>query len=347
MFTHRYRYVFALLLSLYNYINMEFGQVYFYFNIRIEWYYAFATILLITFLILEGNRLLEPIIRKVVEPGNSNTRFQVIFFFTGIFISTISVIAVAVVIGLLLHTFSKDQNITLLTVTLMYAWLVNLIFHLFNTIFYYFHENRTVKMEAEKLKRISVQSESQLIKSRIDPHFLFNNLNVLSAMVIKDNAEANHFIEEFSRVYRYILVNQDKEMVSLNTELDYIKTYVFLLKKRFGDGLNVTIDIPVKYLEHFIIPASLQMLIENAIKHNIVSKKKPLHININANRNKTVIVSNNLQVKRLVEKSTGFGLHNILKRYELAGNKKVLIEKDEYTFAVTIPLLPLFTNSYH
>lgn len=249
--------------------------------------------------------------------------------------------------GLLMHSYSVQENITPLKLNLMYAWLVNLLFHLINTIVFYFQEYKTTRIEAEELKRISAQAELQLVKSQINPHFLFNNLNVLSALVMKDNTEANRFIEEFSKVYRYILTNHDKEMVPLKTELDYIKPYIFLLEKRFGEGLLVTMDIPAYYLDHFIIPASLQMLIENAIKHNIVSKSKPLLINIHANGKKAIVVSNNLQPKQLVEKSTEFGLQNIVKRYELVSNKKVMIEKNSSSFTVSIPLLAAMLNSTH
>jgi len=346
MFTHKYRYAFALLLSLYTYLNTEFCKVYYYFNIQIDWYYAFFTILIITLLILETNRLIEPFIRKRVDPEQGKIRFSIIFFFAGIIISTLIAVGVVAFIGLRMHSFSVEENITPLKLNLMYAWLVNLLFHLINTIVFYFQEYKTTRIEAEELKRISIQAELQLVKSQINPHFLFNNLNVLSALVMKDSSEANRFIEEFSKVYRYILTNHDKEIVPLKTELDYIKPYIFLLEKRFGDGLLVTMDIPVHYLDHFIIPASLQMLIENAIKHNIVSKSKPLHINIHANGTKKMVVSNNLQPKKLVEKSTEFGLRNIVKRYQLVSNKEVLIEKDTSSFIVTIPLLPDILNSH-
>lgn len=344
MFTHKYRYAFAFLLSLYTYANTEFCKVYYYFDIKIAWYYALSTITFITFLILEGNRLVEPYVRRIANPEKSKIRFPVIFFMAGSILSTVITVGIVAIVGMLINSYSIEQNITPLKLNLIYAWLVNLLYHLINTIIYYFQEYRSTRIEAEELKRISAQAELQLVKSQINPHFLFNNLNVLSALVIKDNAEANKFIEEFSKVYRYILKNHDKEMVTLKTELDYIEPYVFLLKKRFGEGLQVNIDIPAHSLEHFIIPVSLQMLLENAIKHNIVSKTKPLKITIYANGNNTLVVSNNLQVKQQVERSTELGLLNIVKRYKLVSNKEVLINKSSHSFEVSIPLLPIFMN---
>jgi two-component system, LytTR family, sensor kinase len=313
--------------------------VYYYFNIRIEWYYAFATILAITFLILEINRLTEPVIRKLSPPQENKIRYKVLFFFTGSILATTISVTIVLIMGMLIHPFSLKENYTPLKLNLMYCWLVNLLYHLINAIIFYFKEYKLTSLEAEQLKNISTQAELQLIKSQINPHFLFNNLNVLSALIMKDNKEANRFIEEFSKVYRYILSNHDKELVELRTEVDFIKPYIFLLEKRFADGLVIKVNIAEDYKDQYIIPASLQMLIENAIKHNVVSRHKPLLIDVHSNGNNTLVVSNNLQAKQTVEYSTGIGLQNIIKRYQLVSNKTVTIDKDEKNFTVTLPLL--------
>ena len=156
---------------------------------------------------------------------------------------------------------------------------------------------------------------------------------------MKDNNEANRFIEEFSKVYRYILSNHDKELVELKTELEFIKLYIFLLKKRFGEGLIIKVNIADQCKEQYIIPASLQMLIENAIKLNVVSRSKQLLIDVHSNGNNTIVISNNLQAKQTVENSTGIGLQNIAKRYKLVSNREVMINSDEKSFAVALPLL--------
>lgn len=187
----------------------------------------------------------------------------------------------------------------------------------------------------------TAQAQVQLIKSQINPHFLFNNLNVLSGMVIKNNPEANHFIEEFSKVYRYILSNQDKELVELKSELEFITPYLFLLQKRFDEGLVISINIPEHYKTWHVVPAALQMLIENAIKHNIVSRNKPLHIDIHANGSQTLVVKNNLQPRQMVEPSTKIGLQNIKKRYELISGRDIDIKKTTTEFEVSLPLLNL------
>jgi two-component system, LytTR family, sensor kinase len=339
MFTHRYRYWFALILSVYTYANTEFCRIYFHFNIGIEWYYAFATILAITFLTLEINRFTEPIVRKLVHPETNKIRYKVTFFIAGSFLTTALTITIVLVMGMLIHPYSLQENYIPLKLNLTYCWLVNLLYHLINAIIFYFKEYKQTSLEAEQLKSVTAQAELQLIKTQINPHFLFNNLNVLSALIMKDNGEANKFIEEFSKVYRYILTNHDKELVELRTELDFIQPYIFLLEKRFAEGLVITLNIAETYKEKYIIPASLQMLIENAIKHNVVSRSKPLLINVHSNGNNTIVVSNNLQAKQTIEKSTGIGLQNIVKRYKLVSHTEVTISKDENNFTVALPLL--------
>jgi len=339
MFTHRYRYLFALLLSVYTYLNTEFCNIYTHFNIQIEWYFAFATILTISLLMLEANRFIENIIRKKIPPEKFKTRFPIVFFIAGSMVATAIATGVVAIMGMMVHSYTLAENITPLKLNLTYAWLVNLLYHLINTIIFYFKEYRSTRLEAEELKRFQVQAELQLVKNQINPHFLFNNLNVLSTLVMQNNNEANRFIEEFSKVYRYILNNHEKELVDLKTELHYINPYIFLLEKRFGEGLKVNINIPEHYNDCLVIPAALQMLIENAIKHNIVSRSKPLHIDLHINGNHTIVVSNNLQVKPSVENSTEIGLRNIIKRYSLVSNREVIIDSEENEFRVTLPLI--------
>lgn len=341
MFNHKYRYFFILGLAVYTYLNTVLCEVYRYFNIEIEWYVAFGTIFLTTFFIWEGSRLLEPLFKKqVIRQKNKLKALFGFFAVAGVF-TTFITLALVFFVSMVLHNYSFNQTIIPLKLNLIYAWLANLLFHLVNAIMFYFTEYKTKWMEAEELKRMSAQAELQLVKSQINPHFLFNNLNVLSALVMKNNDEANRFIEEFSKVYRYILSNHDKELVDIKTELDFIKPYIFLLQKRFSDGLDVTINVPQRYENFYIIPASLQMLIENAIKHNIISKNKPLHIDVHINGNNTIVVSNNLQLRESVDGSTKIGLANIIKRYWLVSGRNVEVKQDDDDFTVTLPLLSL------
>jgi sensor histidine kinase YesM len=315
--------------------------VYHYFDIETEWYYALLTILLITGLTWEGNRLVEPIICKRISPEKSKARYLGSFFVAGNIIGASAALLIVYMVGNVLHDYSWQQNLNPLKLNIIYVTLVNLLFHLVNTIFFFFREYQKKWMEAEELRRISSQAELELIRSQINPHFLFNNLNVLSGMVIKNNPEANKFIEEFSKVYRYILSNQQKELVELKSELDFIQPYIFLLQKRFDNGLKIDISIGERYKSHHVVPAALQMLIENAIKHNVVSRNRPLHIDIHTNGNNTLVVKNNLQLRQAAEPSGRIGLQNIRKRYELISGQDITITKTEESFEVILPLLHL------
>jgi LytS/YehU family sensor histidine kinase len=290
---------------------------------------------------LESNRLIEPLIRKWAPPEKNQKRFPFLFFLAGGTITVMLTVVIVLIMGMVIHQYSFKENILPLKLNLTYAGLVTLLYHLVNTILFYFKEYKSSQVQAEELKRFRVQAELQLVRNQVNPHFLFNNLNVLSALVMQNNAEANKFIEEFSKVYRYILNNHEKELVSLKTELHYISPYIFLLEKRFGEGLKVSIDIPDSMGEYLVIPAALQMLIENAIKHNIVSRNRPLHIRLFANGNRSITVSNNLQVKQSVENSTEIGLQNIIKRYQLVSEEKVMVNKLESDFSVQLPLIIL------
>lgn len=341
LFHHKYRYLFIVLLSLYAFMNTALCDVYYYFNIEISWYHALITILGVTVITWEGNRLIKPYMKKRFLTNGNKLPFLGFFFLAGNLIAILAAVAMVYTIGTGIYGYTASQNWNPLKLNIIYATLINLFLHLVNAILFFFREYKQKWMEAEELRHTHEQAQVQLIKSQINPHFLFNNLNVLSGMVIKDNPEANHFIEEFSKVYRYILNNQQKELVDLRSEMDFIKPYLFLLNKRFEGGLIVNINIPEKYYTWHVVPASIQMLIENAIKHNIVSRQKPLQIDIHTNGNETLVVKNNLQPRLQPEPSTRFGLQNIKKRYELICGRSVIINDNAADFTVILPLLHL------
>ncbi len=341
LFNHKYRYLFIAILSAYTFLNTVLCDVYYYFNIEIEWYYALLTISGITFLTWEGNRLIKPYFKRKFLAQKGKIHFLGFFFLAGNVVAPLSALLVVFFVGNIFHGYTWEQNSNPLKLNIIYASLINLFFHLLNAILFFFREYKRHWMEVEDLRKKTTQAQVQLVKSQINPHFLFNNLNVLSGMVIKNNPEANHFIEEFSKVYRYILSNQDKELVELKSELEFITPYLFLLQKRFDEGLVISINIPEHYKTWHVVPAALQMLIENAIKHNIVSRNKPLHIDIHANGSQTLVVKNNLQPRQMVEPSTKIGLQNIKKRYELISGRDIDIKKTATEFEVSLPLLNL------
>jgi two-component system, LytTR family, sensor kinase len=203
---------------------------------------------------------------------------------------------------------------------------------------FFMHQLRHSVEETEKLKRESLNAELNALKTQVNPHFLFNNLNTLASVIPEDPKLAVDFVQQLSKLYRHILEVKDEQSILLKDELDVMKAYAFLLQTRFGSNLDVVINVPEEKLDKRIVPLSLQILMENAIKHNIVSSDKPLKIEISA-MNGRLIVSNNLQKKNQVNESTGIGLNNISNRYKLLGNSGVEVKENGSDFTVSIPLI--------
>ncbi len=194
-------------------------------------------------------------------------------------------------------------------------------------------------VEREELKRAGLASRFESLQNQVNPHFLFNSLNVLSNLVYKDADLSARFIHQLSQVYRYVLECRDQEVVPLSRELKMLDAYLFLLEIRFGKQLNVTVDL-VPSNEDQIAPLSLQMLVENAVKHNVVSKRYPLDIKIFA-QNGCIHVVNDLQPKQQEHDSLGVGLQNIKERYRFLSNKEVVVEKRKDFFSVQLPIIKM------
>ena len=203
---------------------------------------------------------------------------------------------------------------------------------------YFMNELKKSVEEKETLKRESLKAQLNALKTQVNPHFLFNNLNTLTALIPDTPKQAIEFVQQLSKVYRHILEVQDEKSIPLKDELDVLRAYGFLLKTRFGDNLDIDIDVPEEKLQQRIVPLSLQLLMENAIKHNIVSAAKPLKISVFA-ENDHLLVSNNLQIKNQMIESTGIGLENIRNRYKLLGDGEVKVVESGESFTVSIPLI--------
>jgi two-component system, LytTR family, sensor kinase len=203
---------------------------------------------------------------------------------------------------------------------------------------YFMHQLRHSVEETENLKRENLNAQLDALRTQVNPHFLFNNLNTLVSLIPENPKQATDFVQQLSKLYRHILEVKDEQSIPLEDELKVLKAYAFLLQTRFGSNLEVNIDVPAEKLHKKIVPLSLQLLMENAIKHNIISSDKPLHINIFSD-NGSLVVDNNLQVKQHVPESTGIGLDNIRNRYKLLSEKPVHVAATGNHFTVTIPLI--------
>jgi sensor histidine kinase YesM len=205
---------------------------------------------------------------------------------------------------------------------------------------YYFNMWRAATIEAEALRNENLQTQLDSLKAQINPHFLFNNLSSLSSLIAENPQQAEKFVSELSSVYRYLLQTNDRELTTLEKELNFIQAYAHLLQTRFGDGFTISIKIDKQYLQYFLPPLTLQLLVENAVKHNIILPEKPLGIIIYIEAGR-LIVENNLQKKNAAAFSNKMGLKNIAAKYKLLKQQVIEIEETSVHFRVSIPLIKI------
>lgn len=204
---------------------------------------------------------------------------------------------------------------------------------------YYLRLSQTLqnsRLENEFLKQENLKASLATLKQQISPHFLFNSLNTISSLT-KD-VHAKEYIVKLSDVYRYVLLFQEQNEVLVKNELDFIHSYLYVMESRFENALNVSILVSSENRNRKIIPLALQLLVENAIKHNIVSSSKPLTIKIYDDE-EGLTVENNFQIKNIFEASSGFGLNNLAQRYRLSSGQNIKVEQSKSCFKVTIPFL--------
>jgi hypothetical protein len=195
-----------------------------------------------------------------------------------------------------------------------------------------------LKGKAQMLEKEKAMVMYESLKQQLNPHFLFNSLSSLSGLIETDQQMAGEFLEQMSGIYRYILKNADNETVSVKDEIEFVRLYISLQQTRFKNGLQVNIDVPDEYMHYKIAPVTLQNLIENAIKHNIIDPASPLVIDIFTDQG-YLIVKNNLQKKNMVETSNKKGLVRFTNLYHYLSNRPVLIEETATSFFIKIPLI--------
>jgi Histidine kinase len=213
---------------------------------------------------------------------------------------------------------------------------------LYNAIYsseYFFKKWKNGLVETEELKRQNLIAQYESLKELINPHFLFNSLNTLIGLISEDKKVAIQYGEYFAKVYRYLLDHRDDKVVALIDELDIIKKLIFLFKARYGNSFDVKVNIPQNLNTKLIAPLTLQMLLENATKHNIISKEYPLKLEITCEGYEYLVVMNNIQKKNRIGETTKLGLDTIKKRYQFISKKEVVVTETNDLFIVKIPLI--------
>lgn len=342
MFGVKYRYGLMILLAGYSFLNILAVESLVHYPIPTNQWAIMGLFLVVTILIWEGNRLIDSWLSQKRLTSFSR---RVIYQFAG---SIVLTFIVAMSTGLFTAYFTIagawSNWVLPLKLFLMFCFRINLFLNTIHVIFLYSQKLENTQKEAENYKRISVQAQLQALQSQVNPHFLFNNLSVLSALIPTDTHASVEFVKEFSKVYRYVLKSPEKELVTLAEELQFIQSYLYLLKTRFNGSLNIDIAVSPNLHQSYVVPVALQMIIENAIKHNVASNNKPLKIEVSALGKEFLTIRNNLQPKVVNEEtSTQLGLQNISQRYGFLAKKSIEVSKDATHFSVKLPLLEVST----
>jgi len=339
MFSVKYRYIYIILLGVYSYFNIIFtGADNLLDTLDVKGYKLLLVLLFVVTLIWEGNRIIQKQLQERKEQFSKNYQQLLILFL----LSLVNVLIVTFIPILFIEVFNwKITPLWFHTKLLLgFGFRVNLFLNSINAIVYFLNLSKENQLQAEEFKKKSIEAQFEALRNQINPHFLFNSLNVLSTLVYKNAEEADQFIQQLAKVYRYLINNQDKKIISLAEEISFIDSYIYLLNIRFKNNLQISKNFDNELKDNYIAPATLQLLLENAIKHNIVSQKNPLHIQVNK-ENDYIIVQNNLQLKPTQRESTRIGLSNIRNRYQFLSSKPVEINKTSQFFTVKIPLIKL------
>lgn len=311
---------------------------------NIELFYVVALLWIISVIILLwfGNKFIFQVLdERVPWAKHASKRFFLQFFLSSVY----SLLCInGTYYSFKVQITQTPPDLTQIFVLNVYGLLFIIPVLSINFGIYFMNQWKKAHLQSDKLREENLRTQVESLKMQLDPHFLFNNLNILSSLIEQHPKTAQEFLDKFADVYRYVLQHKMEELVPVNTEIEFIKAYGYLLKKRFGDQLVIDISVDENLSDNICIPPlSLQLLVENAIKHNKILKKDPLFISVFIEDNKSLTVRNTFQPKKesdeVMAKS---GLDNIRKRYQLLTDENIDVSNDNNSFTVRLPLLEMF-----
>jgi sensor histidine kinase YesM len=293
-------------------------------------------IVLAALLLWFGNSLISRLLdKKITWLQYGNIRFFLQLFI--IIVYSLSVIN-GLYLGLKIYFTDGLPTLLQLLVTNVYGALIIIPMSSIYFGLYFLKSWNKSQLEAERLQKESAKAKFKALVNHLDPHFLFNNLNILSALIDIDTKQSQKYLEKFAEVYRVVLQTDNDQLVSLRKELEFVEAYIYLINIRFEDLLSIEIKIPESKKDAQLPPLTLQMLIENAMKHNIITEERPLSIKVSAAGN-FLTIKNSLNQKPMEANNTGSGLENIAMRYEYFTDNKLVIENNGTEFIVKAPLI--------
>jgi len=313
-----------------------------------------------TIVICEGSRFLIYNSRRWKAPWNRRPRRIIIVIASGLLLTTLTLTLSAATrnyigsgnwvsnykIGTVFRLNNHDISMTLLVYSFLNA-ITNFFFLLAAyEILYRYAQLRYTEKEKELLEKEKLRAELNQLKGIVNPHFLFNNLNSLSSLISENPVQAEAFLDELTKVFRYLLRNNQLELTTLNQELQFIQSYYHLLQTRYGTGISMVVSVEKQYEDWQLPPLTLQLLVENAVKHNRLQKEHPLYIELYSTPDNKLVVRNTMCKRESIVESTGIGLQTINARYQILNLPGVSIEKDNHHFTVTIPLIEPKTDGH-
>jgi len=298
--------------------------------------------LVFTTVIWYGNRFIWFKFQRLY-PGFQNTKARLIRQILTSIIYTVGIDwGLALLFGLNFSDYKPNLNENSPWYVFIFcSWFPLLMTALFMSVYesrYFFYEWKKNIQQTEAIAHAHIQTQFEALKKQLDPHFLFNSLNTLASLIDYQNEPAQAYLERLSDVYRYVIETKNKTTVSLRDELAFLDAFIYLLKVRYRDNLSIHQYLSEEAFNQHVPALSLQILVENAIKHNIISKDRPLNIDIKQEADQVVVI-NNKQIKTSLPISTKIGLQNIIERYQLLNMPSVEILDEEHTFTVKLPLL--------
>jgi sensor histidine kinase YesM len=304
----------------------------------LTFYYSAGWIAIIGILLWWGNKGLTLGLDRLL-PWNRWGNFR---FFVHLLLGLIYLLALVNLSYIVLKVILNAPP-TIEQIIVMNAWGAFLFIPVFAIYFslHFLRHWRKSELDVEKYHKENIRSQLESLKNHLDPHFLFNNLNILSSLIDKDQKRSKDFIEHFADVYRAILRTKSEDLITLREELEFIQSYIYLIKTRFEENIIFTIDSIASENNYMIPPLTLQMLVENAIKHNVITERNPLQISILRTAENYLIVRNSLRENKQTNAGNGTGLSNIHARYAHFTDQPVKVVKTDKEFEVHIPLLQI------
>ncbi|WP_266367870.1 sensor histidine kinase [Tellurirhabdus rosea] len=284
-------------------------------------------------------KALPPVCNRLPDVGQTPLRLAAMLVtslaITGLFLVAALLVARRIPVpGIRLETDTLSS-------VLLLCFIFCLLFCLVQTWFHTLSRWNQHSIDNARLRKIALQSQLEVLKTQVNPHFLFNSLNSLSSLISEDPGRAERFVDELSKVYRYLLQTNEGELTTLATELRFIQSYFYLLQTRHGASLNLTVDIDPGWLDYRLPPLTLQLLVENAVKHNVITQRQPLYITIGTSPENRLMVRNTRRPKSVRMASTRVGLSNLAAKYRLQNQPEPEVIEGEQYFDVLVPLIPV------